>query len=118
VAARCQTSIGTSSPTGRGRPERAWRNASAASAGTSPGARISEDHFVTVRRISDWPTISCSAPVLRPIWCSGTWPTTASTGALAEWAVASAEAALRKPGPGTTHIACGRPVAIAAPSAM
>ena len=66
-AAFAHISVGTSMPTGRGRPETRSVSAACIAAGASVALSMRLELFVSVRRMPLWSTTSCSAPKPRPI---------------------------------------------------
>ena len=74
-APAASTSGGISSPACRGRPERSSAKARCTSPGISSGRSASPFHLVSVRKMADWPGISCSAPSPLPMAAESTWPT-------------------------------------------
>jgi hypothetical protein len=73
-ALEASTSGGISSPTGRGRPERSSAKARCTSPGICSGRWAIPLHLVSVRKIADWPGISCNAPRPLPMTAESTWP--------------------------------------------
>ncbi len=66
-AAFAHMSVGTSMPTGRGRPETSSVRIACIAAGASEALSIRREVFVSVRRMPLWSTTSCRAPKPRPI---------------------------------------------------